>query len=121
MSATVFIGVAMLGGLGALLRFLLDGAVSARSTTSLPLGTMTVNLLGALILGVLLATGISGDALRILALGLLGSFTTFSTWIFETHRLAEDGLIRIAVANIAVSLFLGVIAVWVGKLIGGAL
>jgi CrcB protein len=82
---------------------------------------MTVNLLGPLTLGVLLGAGISGDVLRILALGLLGSFTTFSTWIFETHRLGEDGRRRIAVANIAVSLLLGVAAVWVGKLIGGAL
>ncbi len=121
MSATLFIGVAVLGGFGAVLRFLLDGAVSSRSKTSFPLGTMTVNLLGALTLGVLLGAGISGDVLRILALGLLGSFTTFSTWIFETHRLGEDGRRRIAVANIAVSLLLGVAAVWVGKLIGGAL
>lgn len=61
----------------------------------------------------------TGDALKLLALGLLGGFTTFSTWMFETHRLAEDGLVRIAAANIAISLLLGVLAIWAGKLVGG--
>lgn len=121
MSATVFIGVAMLGGFGAMLRFLLDGAVSTRSRTALPLGTLAVNLIGALALGVLVGAGVSGDALRLLAIGLLGGFTTFSTWMFETHRLAEDGMIRVAAANVTVSLVLGVLAVWVGELIGGGL
>lgn len=119
MSATLFIGVALLGGFGAVIRFLLDGAVSARLTTTFPLGTTAVNLIGALLLGLLLGAGVSGDVLKILALGLLGSFTTFSTWIFETHRLAEDGQVRIAAANIAVSVVLGLTMIWVGKMIGG--
>lgn len=121
MSLSVFVGVALLGGFGAVFRFLLDAAVSRNSRTSFPVGTLTVNLLGALVLGLLVGSGVSGDALKLLALGLLGGFTTFSTWMFETHRLAEDGLRRIAAANIAVSLLLGVLSVWVGKLAGGML
>jgi len=97
---------------------MLDGAISRRSRAAFPLGTLAVNLLGALVLGVLVGAGVSGDALKLLAIGLLGGFTTFSTWVFETHRLAEDGLLRIAAANVAVSLLLGVLAIWVGRLIG---
>lgn len=119
MSATVLIGAAILGGFGAVLRFLLDGTVSARSRSAFPLGTLVVNLLGALALGILLGAGVSGDLMKLLALGLLGGFTTFSTWVFETHRLTENGLMRIATANICVSLVLGVAAIWVGISVGG--
>jgi CrcB protein len=121
LSSGVLIGAAVLGGFGAVLRFALDSAVSARSSTSFPLGTLAVNLLGALVLGLLLGAGVTGEALKLLALGLLGGFTTFSTWMFETHRLAEDGLIRMAAANVAVSVLFGVLAIWAGKLIGGIL
>jgi len=121
LSVTILIGAALLGGFGAISRFLLDRTVSARSASAFPLGTLTVNLLGALILGILVGSGVSGDALRLLALGLLGGFTTFSTWVFETHRLAEDALLRVAAANIGVSLVLGVVAIWVGKTIGAVI
>jgi CrcB protein len=121
LSATVLIGAAVLGGFGAVSRFLLDGAISARGGTSFPLGTLAVNLIGTLVLGILLGAGITGDGLRLLALGLLGGFTTFSTWVFETHRLAEDGLIRVAVANTGAGLLLGMLAFWAGKTIGGIL
>jgi CrcB protein len=121
LSANVLIGAAALGGLGAILRFLMDGAVGSRSTTAFPLGTLTVNLLGALVLGVLVGAGASGDALKLIGLGLLGGFTTFSTWVFETHRLAEDGLVRVASLNIGLSLALGIAAVWLGKVAGGLL
>ncbi len=121
MSATLLIGIGLLGGFGALFRFLLDGAVSARTTGDFPWGTLTVNLLGAFILGVLVGAGLRGDGLHLVALGLLGGFTTFSTWAFESHRLAEVGLVRLSVANFTVSLILGIAAVWVGQLVGGLL
>jgi CrcB protein len=120
LNATVLIGAAILGGFGAVLRFLLDGTVSARSRSAFPFGTLAVNLCGALALGILVGAGVSGDALKLLALGLLGGFTTFSTWVFETQRLAEDGLMRVAAANVAVSLVLGLVAIRVGISVGGA-
>ena len=49
------------------------------------------------------------------ATGLLGGYTTFSTWMFESQRLGEDGELRLGVVNLAGSLVLGVIAVWVGR------
>ncbi len=121
MSLSLYAGIALLGGLGATCRFLLDLKVSSQIDTRFPTGTLAVNLLGALILGVLVETGISGDLLRLLAIGLLGSFTTFSTWVFETHRLAEDGLLRLATMNIVLSLVAGVGAVWLGQVLGGLL
>jgi CrcB protein len=119
MSTTVLIGAALLGGFGAVLRFLLDAAVSTRSQSPFPLGTLAVNLTGSFALGFLVGAGVSGEQFSLLALGLLGSFTTFSTWMFETQRLAEDGRLQSAFLNIALSLFFGLLALVVGRLLGG--
>jgi fluoride exporter len=51
----------------------------------------------------------------------LGSYTTFSTWMLETHRLAEDAKIRVAIVNIVLSLAVGIAAVALGRTIGGNL
>ncbi|MBV9916684.1 MAG: CrcB family protein, partial [Solirubrobacterales bacterium] len=51
--------------------------------------------------------------------GLIGAFTTFSTWAFESHRLGEEGELRFGVMNFALSLVLGVTAAWVGRHVGG--
>jgi CrcB protein len=51
----------------------------------------------------------------------VGAYTTFSTWMFESHRLAEEGRARPAVANLLVSLALGVLVAWAGRSIGSAL
>jgi CrcB protein len=120
-SALVLAGVGALGGVGAVARLLLDGAVSARAGRGFPWGTLAVNLSGAFALGVLVGAAVSGDALRLAATGFLGSFTTFSTWVLESHRAAEDGRLRLGAANLAVSLVLGVTLAWLGRLAGGAL
>lgn len=121
MSAATVIAVGVLGGAGALGRLLLDGAVSSRSTGTFPFGTLAVNLIGSLLLGVLAGAGIGADGMRLLAVGLIGSFTTFSTWMFETQRLGEEGDGRVAVANVVVSLVLGVGLAWFGLQLGEAL
>jgi CrcB protein len=118
-SAAVVVGVGLLGGVGAIARFLLDGAVSARAGRSFPWGTLAVNLSGALVLGILAGAAVQGDALRLAGTGLLGAFTTFSTWMFESHRLGEDGELRAGVVNLLASLALGIAAVWLGRQIGG--
>ena len=110
----------ILGGLGAVARMLLDGAVGARAGRALPLGTLAVNLTGAFALAVLAAT-LSGDAYRIAGTGFLGAFTTFSTWMFESQRLAEDGRRRAGALNILVSLALGLSAAWLGRHLGAAI
>ena len=120
MSVAVIVGVGLLGGVGAIARFLLDGAVSAR-VGPFPWGTLAVNLSGALVLGILAGAAVQGDALRLAGTGLIGAFTTFSTWMFESHRLGEDGELRAGVVNLLASLALGIAAVWLGRQIGGLL
>jgi CrcB protein len=117
----VVLGVGALGGAGALARFLIDGAVSSRSGRSFPLGTMLVNVSGSLALGVLVGAAIGTDGLRLFGTGLLGGYTTFSTWVFESHRLAEEGEGRSGALNLAGSLLLGLLAAWAGRKIGIAL
>jgi CrcB protein len=118
-SLAVTLGIGVLGGVGALARFLLDGAVSRGG--SFPWGTFAVNLSGAFALGVLAGAAVGGDTYRFAATGLLGSFTTFSTWVLESHRLGEDGQFRPALANLLVSLVLGMALAWLGRELGAAL
>jgi fluoride exporter len=120
-NAAVLVGVAVFGGLGAVARFLLDGAVAGRAARSFPWGTLVVNVAGAFLLGVLAGAVVGGDAFRLAATGLLGSFTTFSTWALESHRLGEDGQLRLGVANFGVSLLIGVTAAWLGRELGAIL
>lgn len=121
MSAATVVAVGLLGGAGALGRLLLDGAVSRRRTGTFPAGTLAVNLIGSLALGVLAGIGVGADDMRLLATGLIGSFTTFSTWMLETQRLAEEGDGRVAIANVLVSLVLGIALAWLGLRVGEAL
>jgi CrcB protein len=121
MSLAVLCGVGLIGGLGAIARFLLDAAVAGRMGRSFPWGTLAVNLTGALALGVLVGAAVDGDAYRLAGTGLLGAFTTFSTWALESHRLGEDGQLRLGILNFAASLVLGVGVVWLGQQAGAAL
>jgi CrcB protein len=120
-SLVVLLGIGLLGGAGAVGRFLLDAAVTARAGGRFPWGTLAVNLSGALALGILVGAAVSGDGLRLAGTGLLGAYTTFSTWAFESHRLAEDGRLRLGLANLVVSLVLGLGAAWLGRRIGASL
>jgi CrcB protein len=119
MSLLVTLGLGALGGVGAVLRFLLDGAVSRRLGRAFPYGTLAVNLSGAAALGVLVGAAVHGDAYRLWGVGLVGGYTTFSTWMLESHRLAEEGRAAHTVLNVVGSLVLGVLAVWVGRAVGG--
>jgi CrcB protein len=111
------------GGVGAIARFLVDGTVGVwfarqREDSDYPLGTLTVNLSGALLLGLLVGLGTSDRAMTLLGTATLGSYTTFSTWMLETHRPAQDGDTGLAWVNIALSVVLGLAAVVLGRAIG---
>lgn len=121
MSALVWIGAALLGGIGALLRFRLDALVQVRVSGELPLGTFGVNLVGSFCLGVLTGLSVTGDALLLGGTALLGSFTTFSTWMLETERLGEEGQERFALLNLGVSFGGGLAAALLGWMLGAAL
>jgi fluoride exporter len=113
----VWAGVGLLGGVGALLRFAVDGFVAERGGSEFPLGTFAVNVSGSFALGLLAGAGLHGDALVLAGTAVIGSYTTFSTWMFETHRLAEEGELWPALLNIALSLLAGVGAAALGRLI----
>jgi CrcB protein len=117
----VWLGVAVLGGMGACGRFLLDSVVAARVRGDFPVGTLTVNASGALLLGLLTGLAVQGNLLMLAGTATLGSYTTFSTWMLETHRLAEDGEGASAIVNVLLSLAVGVGAAALGKAIGGQL
>lgn len=113
-------GIAIVGGAGAVLRFLIDGAVSNVTRRGLPFGTLVVNLTGSFALGVITAA-LSGTALLLAGTGAVGAYTTFSTWMLETHRLGEEGERWGAAGNVVVSLGLGLGAAALGRAVGAHL
>lgn len=104
----VFLG----GVLGAPARYLMDRAVQRRHKSVFPFGTLAVNLLGCLILGLLTgaAQSLQRDFVVFAGTGICGAFTTFSTFGYETTRLLEEGSLLEAGLNALVSLVLGVLA-----------
>jgi fluoride exporter len=120
-SPLVWVGVAGLGAGGAILRFVVDGLVARRAQREFPFGTLIVNVSGAMLLGLLVGLGVGGDQFLLEGTATLGSYTTFSTWMFETQRLVEEGQFGGAVGNIVISLAVGLGAAALGRLIGGHL
>jgi CrcB protein len=121
MSVWTWIGVALLGGVGANARFLVDALVTARAGGELPVGTLAVNASGSLLLGLVTGVTLGGSALALAGAAALGSYTTFSTWMFETQRLVEDTRFRAGLLNVLVSLAVGIAAVALGRTIGARL
>jgi CrcB protein len=119
MTFWVWSGVALLGGLSAIARFALDGVVASRAGRSFPSGTLAVNASASFLLGLVTGLALTGNALLLVGTATIGSYSTFSTWMLETHRLAEDGEIGAAVANLVVSLAVGIGAAALGRAIGG--
>jgi fluoride exporter len=117
----VWVGVALLGGCGALARFGLTLLVADRLHPHLPLGTLAVNLSGAFLLGLMAGASLEGDARLILGAGGIGAYTTFSTWMLETQRVGEAGKGRIATINVLLSIVLGLGAAALGRVLGGRL
>jgi CrcB protein len=118
MSVLLWVAVVLIGGAGSVLRFLVDGVVSSAAGRDFPFGTLVVNISGAVILGLLAGLALGHDAALLAGTAAVGSYTTFSTWMLETQRMAEEREHRNVVLNIVVSLVLGVAAAWVGRLIG---
>jgi CrcB protein len=120
----VWIGVA--GSLGAVSRYWLDGVVSRWATGAFPWGTFVVNISGCFVIGFLsvVLTGkfLAQPALRTAVLvGFVGAYTTFSTFAYQSFQLARAGAVALAFANLAGSVLAGLVAVWLGTTIGGAL
>jgi len=114
----LWLGVGVLGGAAAIARFLVDAVVSSLSGSRFPAGTLVVNLSGSLLLGLLVGLGLHGNSYLLGGTAVLGAYTTFSTWMFESDRLAEDGERWLMAANICLSLVLGVGAAALGRILG---
>ena len=121
MSAGAWVAVALLGGLMAVARFALDALLSDHPAQPFPLGILAVNLLGTFVVGVAAGSALSGEGYTIVAGGITGSFTTFSTWMLDSERLRESGRARLAWLNVGLSLAAGLGAVALGHWLGGAL
>ncbi|UGY92757.1 fluoride efflux transporter FluC [Streptomyces gobiensis] len=110
--------VALGAAVGAPLRYLADRAVQIRHDSVFPWGTLVVNAGGSLVLGVLTGavTGgaVGSGAQALLGTGLCGALTTYSTFSYETLRLAERGWKFLAVANVTATFFVGLGAVYFG-------
>lgn len=121
MSPAAWVAVGLVGGAAAAARFLIDAAFAARRNHPFPLGILAINLAGTLALGLVAGAALSGEALAIVAGGALGSFTTFSTWMLDSHRLAEAGHTHLVWLNLGLSLVAGFAAVALGHWLGAAL
>ena len=124
MQKTIYIALA--GLVGTLLRYWVSGFVARRYGETFPWGTMTVNLLGCLVTGAVFCLTeerfLVSPALRaVILIGLLGGFTTFSSYGLQTFTLLRDGELGLAILNVAASNILGLFMVWVGYSLGRVL
>lgn len=119
--------IALGGAVGSILRYLLSGLVqSGAGDTAFPVGTLAVNLLGCLAIGVLTelseSRGVLDPEMRgLLVVGLIGGFTTFSTFANETLSAFRDDAFLIAAGNVLLSVAFGLAAVWVGRVLAHAI
>jgi CrcB protein len=118
------LAVAVAGGVGAVARLVLDGALRSRVTINFPLGTTVINVTGSFLLGLVtglaLAHGLPVELRAILGTGFLGGYTTFSTASYETVRLAQQRRYRAAFVNgfgmLVLALAAAGIGLWLGSL-----
>jgi CrcB protein len=116
------VGITVAGAAGAVARYGLDGYISRRAT-AFPWGTFVVNISGAFLLGFLFTVFSERSTVApwirsAVTIGLLGAYTTFSTLSLETYRLIEDGSLALAAANALGSISAGLVAVYVGVVLG---
>lgn len=119
MSPLLFLGAALAGGLGAVLRYLVDLGVARFAGRRFPWGILLVNLTGSFALGIV--TTALPDAAFLLGAGLLGGYTTFSTAMLDTVVLWRDGERPASAFNAVGMLLLGLLAAGLGLALGSVL
>lgn len=114
--------VALGAALGAPLRYFVDRAIQASHDSAFPWGTLTVNLVGSLIFGIVVggaaAGGVPTEVVNGAGVGFCGALTTYSAFGYEAVRLAEDGRTRYGLLNALVSVGAGLAAAYLGVAIG---
>ncbi len=118
--------IAICGAAGALARFGLTGLVFRIYGGSFPFGTFVVNIIGCLVFGFIWPLAeerllISSELRSIILIGFIGSFTTFSTLVFETGELMRDSEWALALANMGGQVVMGLLALYLGVVIGRAI
>ena len=111
------------GFLGAVARFWLGGYIGARMGTRFPYGTLVINCTGCFLIGFMVTmmaerTHWNPNLRYLIPIGFIGAYTTFSTFEIETFRALQDGDVLIAFLNVALSLVVGFVAVWLGVVAG---
>ena len=124
MFPTIYLWIAIGSALGGVFRFMLGGLVARLAGEAMPWGTLAVNVLGSLVIGLFAALTASGERLSttpefrtFVMVGLCGGFTTFSSFSLQTLALIDEGRIGSACANVLLSVGLCLIAVWLGTLV----
>ncbi len=115
--------IALGAGVGAPARYLTDRAIRLRVATVFPWGTLTVNVIASLILGILLGAGarLNTEVVQLLGTGFCGALSTYSAFSYETLRLSQQGTRWWAAGNVALSLGAGVGAATLGRWLAMAL
>lgn len=123
---STYLLIAGFGAAGAVSRYAVDSGISTLTGGQFPWGTLTVNVVGAFLLGVLIA--LTSERLLLdhnwriaLGIGFLGSFTTFSTYAYESVRLAEDSAWLLTIANVFGMVAIGLLAALGGLALGRTL
>lgn len=111
------------GGIGAALRYWLSGVVHERLGSAFPYGTLAVNILGCFVIGIVMASMqerfLAHPSLRVfLTIGILGGFTTFSSFSYETIAMLKDGEFFYSSVNILASLVCCIAGTWLGVIVG---
>jgi fluoride exporter len=117
--ALLWVAIGVLGAVGSLARFRVVYTVTARWPSDFPFGTFAVNVSGSFVLGVLTGSSLSGDVMFIMGTGLLGGYTTFSTWMVEARRLGEEEAWTLLWLYLFGSMLAGLAAAGGGWLLGG--
>ena len=119
---TAWLLVCVGGPIGAVARWVLDGAVQRRWPVGFPIGILAINVLGSFLLGALLAgtrsSGLHDEWVALAGTGFCGGFTTFSTFAFETSQLMHRHELLAAGANLLLSNVLGIVLVFAGLALG---
>ncbi|MGC1619076.1 MAG: fluoride efflux transporter CrcB [Candidatus Acidiferrum sp.] len=111
------------GFLGAIARFWLGGIVDAKMGTRFPYGTFVINCTGCFLIGFIVTlmaerTNWNPNWRYLIPIGFIGAYTTFSTFEYETFRAIQGGEVLIAFLNVATSVVVGFLAVWLGVIVG---
>ena len=121
-----YLMVGLGGFLGSVLRFWLGSFIGGRLGARFPYGTFVINVTGSFLIG-MIVTVLAAKAhwspnwRYLILIGFIGGYTTFSTFEFETLRLAQDGQMLMAILNVTLSVVVGFVGVWAGAIAGRAI